>query len=198
MEVKLKDFDETLYPVDHGLAGQIRDFSLFNHFVKPMPAGVTVTCVMDCCHSGSVLYWIYHTYQATSVGTIRQSMDALTNLAFLYSYILAGGMLPGGRLLDGVAHNVEEMTGTPIENLVGTGEEEMTFDTEAFADQTLARLGSFSAVDCAQWEGLYLQEADDVRRDAFDDENDVWGETLLSGAAGGRDVGSGADDSGAD
>ena len=49
-----KEYDETLYPVDHARAGPIRDFSLFNHFVKPMAASVTVTCVMDCCHSGSV------------------------------------------------------------------------------------------------------------------------------------------------
>lgn len=55
-----KEYDETLYPVDHNLAGQIRDFSLFNHFVKPMAAGVTVTCVMDCCHSGSVLDLVRH------------------------------------------------------------------------------------------------------------------------------------------
>eukprot|EP00536_Pseudo-nitzschia_multiseries_P004412 jgi/Psemu1/188031/e_gw1.73.141.1 len=53
--VSKKEYDETLYPVDHARAGQIRDFNLFHHFVKPMAAGVTVTCVMDCCHSGSVL-----------------------------------------------------------------------------------------------------------------------------------------------
>jgi hypothetical protein len=46
-----KEYDETVYPVDHARSGQIRDFSLFNNFVKPMPAGVTVTCVMDCCVS---------------------------------------------------------------------------------------------------------------------------------------------------
>lgn len=43
-----KDYDETLYPLDHVKAGLIRDFSLFNH--KPVAAGVTVTYVMDCCH----------------------------------------------------------------------------------------------------------------------------------------------------
>lgn len=43
-----KEFDETLYPVDHNVSGQIRDFNLYRHFVQPMPAGVTVTAVMDC------------------------------------------------------------------------------------------------------------------------------------------------------
>lgn len=127
-----KEYDETLYPVDHGLAGQIRDFSLFNHFVKPMPAGVTVTCVMDCCHSGSVLDLPY-SYQPTAAGTIRmrQSMDTLTNLAFLY--ILAGGMLPNeGGLFESVAQNLQDVTGESIDALTGTGVEEMTFDTETF------------------------------------------------------------------
>jgi metacaspase-1 len=127
-----KEYDETLYPVDHGLAGQIRDFSLFNHFVKPMPAGVTVTCVMDCCHSGSVLDLPY-TYQPTDAGTIRmrQSMNSLTNLAFLY--ILAGGMLPmEGGLFDSVAQHLQNVTGESIESLTGTGVEDMAFDSEAF------------------------------------------------------------------
>lgn len=51
-KMQQKKYDETLYPLDHERAGQIRDFSLFHHFVQPMAEGVTVTCVMDCCHSG--------------------------------------------------------------------------------------------------------------------------------------------------
>lgn len=48
-------FDETLIPVDYIDAGQIRDDELFTTLVRPMPAGVTMTCLMDCCHSGTVL-----------------------------------------------------------------------------------------------------------------------------------------------
>jgi len=48
-------FDETLCPVDYESAGQIVDDDLFQCFVRPMKAGVTVTCLMDCCHSGTVL-----------------------------------------------------------------------------------------------------------------------------------------------
>ena len=39
-----KEYDETLYPVDHERSGQIRDFSLFNNFVRPLRAGVRATC----------------------------------------------------------------------------------------------------------------------------------------------------------
>eukprot|EP00531_Pseudo-nitzschia_arenysensis_P007343 CAMPEP_0116141278 /NCGR_PEP_ID=MMETSP0329-20121206/14296_1 /TAXON_ID=697910 /ORGANISM="Pseudo-nitzschia arenysensis, Strain B593" /LENGTH=457 /DNA_ID=CAMNT_0003636449 /DNA_START=149 /DNA_END=1522 /DNA_ORIENTATION=- len=123
-----KEYDETLYPVDHARAGQIRDFSLFNHFVKPMAAGVTVTCVMDCCHSGSVLDLPY-SYRATKDGTIRmrQSMDSLTNLAFLY--ILAGGMLPPLGF-DSVMENFRNRTGEAIDNMQGIGVEEFSSDIQ--------------------------------------------------------------------
>jgi hypothetical protein len=51
----LNRYDETLIPVDFQRAGQIRDDDLLTHLVKPMSAGVTMTCLMDCCHSGTVL-----------------------------------------------------------------------------------------------------------------------------------------------
>ena len=43
-------FDETLIPVDFQQAGQIRDDDLLAYLVKPMAQGVTMTCLMDCCH----------------------------------------------------------------------------------------------------------------------------------------------------
>lgn len=48
-------FDETLIPVDYRENGQIRDDDLFQTLVRPMKPGVMVTCLMDCCHSGTVL-----------------------------------------------------------------------------------------------------------------------------------------------
>ena len=60
---KLKDdngdeddgYDETLIPIDYKTAGQIRDDDILKRLVIPMPAGVFATCVMDCCHSGTVM-----------------------------------------------------------------------------------------------------------------------------------------------
>jgi hypothetical protein len=46
-------FDETLVPVDYASAGQIRDDDLFTTLIGPMAAGVTMTCLFDCCHSGT-------------------------------------------------------------------------------------------------------------------------------------------------
>ncbi|KAL7581059.1 hypothetical protein ACA910_005862 [Epithemia clementina (nom. ined.)] len=48
-------FDETLVPVDYDTKGQIRDDDLFKTLVGPMARGVVMTCLMDCCHSGTVL-----------------------------------------------------------------------------------------------------------------------------------------------
>lgn len=48
-------YDETLVPLDYATAGQIRDDDLFLTLIGKMPRDVQLTCVMDCCHSGSVL-----------------------------------------------------------------------------------------------------------------------------------------------
>jgi len=48
-------YDEALVPLDYVHAGKIRDDDIFSTLVGPMPAGVTLTCLMDCCYSGTVL-----------------------------------------------------------------------------------------------------------------------------------------------
>lgn len=49
------EHSQTLIPVDFKRAGQIVDDDLYKHLVKRMPAGVNVTVLMDCCHSGTAL-----------------------------------------------------------------------------------------------------------------------------------------------
>jgi metacaspase-1 len=48
-------YDETIVPVDHLRSGQIVDDELHDILVAHLPKGVRLTCIMDCCHSGSVL-----------------------------------------------------------------------------------------------------------------------------------------------
>lgn len=48
-------YDETLVPVDFKRNGQIRDDDILKFLVKPLKSGVTMTCLMDCCHSGTVM-----------------------------------------------------------------------------------------------------------------------------------------------
>jgi hypothetical protein len=48
-------YDETLIPVDYQKEGQIRDDDLYDILIKPLKKGIHLTCLMDCCHSGTVL-----------------------------------------------------------------------------------------------------------------------------------------------
>lgn len=46
--------EETLVPLDFQTAGIIIDDEIFEILVQPLPRGVRLTAIMDCCHSGSV------------------------------------------------------------------------------------------------------------------------------------------------
>jgi Caspase domain len=65
-------YDETLIPVDFQQHGQIRDDDLLRILVKPMKEGVTMTCLMDCCHSGTVLDLPYR-FTADGDKMVRQN-----------------------------------------------------------------------------------------------------------------------------
>lgn len=47
--------DEVLIPVDYKTAGYIVDDYLYENFVRKLQRGVLATCIMDSCHSGTVL-----------------------------------------------------------------------------------------------------------------------------------------------
>ena len=47
--------DEALCPLDYPKVGVIRDDDVLEVLVAPLPKGVTLTCVFDCCHSGTIL-----------------------------------------------------------------------------------------------------------------------------------------------
>lgn len=63
------NMDETIVPMDYTSAGQITDDVILKELVMVLPEGVTLTVVMDCCHSGSILDLPY-TIKADS-GTIH-------------------------------------------------------------------------------------------------------------------------------
>lgn len=47
--------NETILPVDFQRAGMLTDDEVANIVVRPLPEGVRLTSVMDCCHSGTGL-----------------------------------------------------------------------------------------------------------------------------------------------
>ena len=94
LKQKNDQYDQTLIPLDHQQAGQIRDFNLFNQFVRPMKAGVKVTCLMDCCHSGSVLDLPY-SFKPTNEGRgeYRQESNFAQMASVAFLAIMAGAIL---------------------------------------------------------------------------------------------------------
>lgn len=164
----LQEYDEILYPLDHERVGYIRDYSLFRHFVQPMPAGVTVTCVMDCCHSGSVLDLPY-SYRPTSAGsiTMKRNLTSLNNLALLY--LLSGGHFPTGGLFDNVANSLEGVTGESVDSLTGSGmgeSDEVEFESND--DEGFASVGDADQVDPLENTGVDAFQVDEDSRYDFD------------------------------
>lgn len=51
--------DETLVPCDYLQCGMLTDDELRRVLVQPLPKGARLTCVFDCCHSGSQLDLAY-------------------------------------------------------------------------------------------------------------------------------------------
>ena len=52
---EIDGLNETLCPMDFKQAGEIVDDDLNRMLVNPLPQGVRLHCVVDACHSGSVL-----------------------------------------------------------------------------------------------------------------------------------------------
>eukprot|EP00929_Paragymnodinium_shiwhaense_P094551 TRINITY_DN5516_c0_g2_i1.p1 TRINITY_DN5516_c0_g2~~TRINITY_DN5516_c0_g2_i1.p1 ORF type:complete len:928 (+),score=244.21 TRINITY_DN5516_c0_g2_i1:411-2786(+) len=52
---EMDGMDETLVPCDYKTAGMFSDDELRKLVVTPLPKGVRLTCVLDCCHSGSLM-----------------------------------------------------------------------------------------------------------------------------------------------
>jgi hypothetical protein len=132
------EYDQTIIPLDHERSGQIRDFNLFHHFVKPLQAGVTVTCIMDCCHSGAVLELPY-SFLATNVGErsmgrgmmMEPNMNFMSNLAFLY--MLGGGQLDP-LLFQDVGEHFSQVTGENMDDYQGDMAESAENDTADYGN----------------------------------------------------------------
>ncbi|EPX73525.1 metacaspase Pca1 [Schizosaccharomyces octosporus yFS286] len=48
-------YDETIYPLDHEVSGQIVDDEMHDIMVRPLPPGCRLTAIFDSCHSGGAL-----------------------------------------------------------------------------------------------------------------------------------------------
>ncbi|CAN0229943.1 unnamed protein product [Pylaiella littoralis] len=101
------NMDETMVPVDYKSSGQITDDVILKELVMTLPEGVTLTVVMDCCHSGSILDLPYAlkadegTIGAVEAGDMSSTISANPGFDFakmlkigkeLYTMMQAGKM----------------------------------------------------------------------------------------------------------
>lgn len=68
-------YDETLIPVDFKKSGHILDDDLYQRLVKKMSKGVTVSVLMDCCHSGTALDLPYEINATQSKMSLNPGFD---------------------------------------------------------------------------------------------------------------------------
>eukprot|EP00756_Hemistasia_phaeocysticola_P018598 Hpha_TRINITY_DN15606_c1_g5::TRINITY_DN15606_c1_g5_i2::g.100743::m.100743 len=73
--------DETLIPVDYQSNGVITDDELFEYLVAKLPKGVHLVCLMDCCHSGTILDLPYTFIASGSNVQQAQSSGIMSTLA---------------------------------------------------------------------------------------------------------------------
>ena len=126
----------TLFPLDHEAKGQIRDFHLFHHFVRPMANGVTVTCIFDCCTGETAIDLPYTFGSNPLVKEVEENFDNMSNLAFMYT---AGGFeMPD--IFDGeVKDRIKLSTNQNIESLQGIYVDEVTKDGSIVTGPTVAK-----------------------------------------------------------
>lgn len=55
VDAEAESYDEVIVPSDYATSGLIRDTLIFKTFVAPMRYGVTVTIIIDCCDTGTML-----------------------------------------------------------------------------------------------------------------------------------------------
>jgi len=78
--------EDTIVPLDYKTAGQIDSDLLHHILVDSLPKGVRLTCIFDCCHSGTALELPY-TYRTDEQGNVKRF-----NLLGEGKHLLSSGM----------------------------------------------------------------------------------------------------------
>jgi metacaspase-1 len=55
VDAEAESYDEVIVPSDYATSGLIRDTLIFKTLLAPMRYGVTVTIIMDCCDTGTIV-----------------------------------------------------------------------------------------------------------------------------------------------
>ncbi|KAI8984660.1 caspase domain-containing protein [Mycotypha africana] len=80
-------YDETIYPVDHEVYGQIVDDMMNDIMVRPLAPGCRLTAIFDSCHSGTALDlpYVYSTQGAVKESNLfKETGSSLLNAGLAY------------------------------------------------------------------------------------------------------------------
>lgn len=90
--------DETLVPLDYQDAGQIIDDTIYQLLVAPLPRGVNLVCVFDCCHSGTILDLPFiFSATAENVAAVKAGDIETVNHNAAFSFSTAAGLLEAAK-----------------------------------------------------------------------------------------------------
>mmetsp|Transcript_13984 Transcript_13984/g.22166 ORF Transcript_13984/g.22166 Transcript_13984/m.22166 type:complete len:366 (+) Transcript_13984:57-1154(+) len=81
--------DEAIVPVDFRTSGVIVDDLILEHLVLQLPEGVKLTCLFDCCHSGSI---VDLPYKLIGNSTFRDEEQMVQNRDFNFGSLVKLGM----------------------------------------------------------------------------------------------------------
>jgi hypothetical protein len=120
--------DDTIFPMDYKSAGCITDNEIHANLARPLPAGAKLTCVMDCCHSGTAMDLPYEysnrrLHVEKSVKTKQTQADVVLFSGCLDSQTSADANLAGKNLYSGVltyafCQSVEQSTSMTYDGMM--------------------------------------------------------------------------------
>lgn len=169
-----ESYDEALIPVDHNDAGIIRDTLFFKTLLAPMKKGVTVTCIVDCCHTGVMVDLPYLWTTKADKGDLLPKMTLNNDFSFV-RYLKVVKTLYESSVFTKIGKTVgseldKQMPGRDDETMMETvGSLETMPDAEA--NSGINREGFWCQLADKLW-NCTLQTAEEYSDDGDDHEDD--------------------------
>lgn len=84
---ELDQQDETIVPLDYMTKGQISDDDIRKLLIEPLKPGAKLTCIFDCCHSGTILDLRYN-YRVDMSNETKTQYNILVDSNYKHSNAL--------------------------------------------------------------------------------------------------------------
>jgi hypothetical protein len=103
--------DCCIYPVDHKQAGPIIDDELHYWAASPLPSGVRLTVIFDCCHSGSGMDFPFTYNHDGTLKSYKPQKQIFTDLGKAgMNFLIGRDLAAASSLFSGIKGIVKELT----------------------------------------------------------------------------------------